>query len=94
MPYKWEEPEVVIKVDNVTIYHTYKDGENRMSYHFTDLKEDCDEDLNRTWFDVRELKSWRVVSLNNAGASEDELIRRALFEAIMSREVGEVECLT
>jgi len=92
MPYKYVEPEVIVRVGNVTIYHTYKDGTSRMNYWFTDYKEDCDEDLHGTWFDVRELTAWKRITQRPNGREQDPpeeaQIRWALFEAIMCGEIG------
>jgi hypothetical protein len=93
MPYKYFPPEIIMKVDNVTIYYTYKDGESRNTYWFTDLKEDCDEDHNRTQFDIRESGAWKRVtskqSFIDQNCDEETAIRWALFEGIMCGEIGD-----
>ena len=87
MPYVWEEPEVLLRHDGVTVYCVYRHdmlegGPRRFIYG-------CDEscgDSGDFTFDVRDLARMLGMTAGEDRASHRRVVREAISRGILTRD--------
>lgn len=69
MPTTWVKPEIAVEHNDVTVYHTYKDGQYRSAYWYT-VHESFDDWEDGAAFDVRDL--------DFEGETHEEILKAAI----------------
>ena len=87
MPYRWVEPDLLLEVDGVAVYHCYDDAGELCWYWYTTDPNDDNVDWSKSdtaQFDVRDLPD---LGLNaNDSKTHARIIEQAIRDGLLSGE--------